>query len=164
MCPATVADSSSSPLRYTIDGAAGLLVIELLSIKDGPALLSALGAIRMDPHFRSSLDVCIDCNTLRRIPSCDDVKELARLCVGCPRSDGPSRWALIATWRPLHDAARLFSMAVSAPNVTLRVFQAPSDARMWLSTTKPIADDRAPWIGPSRAINQLLKPSMAGMR
>ena len=152
------------PLRYTIDADAGFLVVELLSIADGPALLEALREIRADPRFSASLDICIDCNTLRRIPSCEEVKQLARLCVGCARSDGASRCALIATWQPLHDAARLFSMAVSAPNVTLRVFEASSDARMWLATTRPMPEDHAAWIGPSRAINQLLKPSMAGVR
>jgi len=159
MSAPAVAGSVISPLRYTIDGAAGLLVIELLSIEDGPALLAALREIRTDLRFRPSLDVCIDCNTLRGIPSCEDVKELARLCVACPRPQGLRHWAMIATWRPLNDAARFFSTAVSAPNVTLRVFDAWSDARLWLATMRSETPDTASWIGPSRSLNDLVSRS-----
>ena len=158
---AAITGSQSSPLRYAIDSAAGLIVIELLSIEDGPALLAALRGIQADPEFRRSLDVCVDCNTLRVIPSCDEVKRLARIIVASPRSEAPSHWALIATWRPLHDAARFFSTAVSAPNMTLRVFDAWSDARMWLATTRPASEDGTPWIGPSRALNELMLRSTA---
>ena len=162
MC--AVAASPSSPLRYTIDADAELLVIEVLSIDDGPALLSSLRDIRTDPRFRRSLDVCVDCNALRGIPSCDDVKRLARACVACPRGESPGHWALIATWRPLHDAARLFATAVSAPNVTLRVFHAWSDARLWLATMRPATPHRAPWVGPSRALNDLMRQPGGGSR
>jgi hypothetical protein len=152
------------PLRYTIDADAGFLVVELLSITDGPALLEALREIRADPRFTAALDICIDCNRLRAIPSCDEVKELARICVAFPRSGGARHWALIATWRPLYDAARFFATAVSAPRVTLRVFHAWSDARMWLATTRPTPADGAPWIGPSRALNELMSRSTENKR
>jgi hypothetical protein len=161
MCATATARSSTPPLRYTIDATGGVLTIELLSIEDGPALLAAWREIRTDSQFCSSLDVCIDCNLLRGIPSCDDVKQLARLCVACPRSEAPSHWALIATWRPLHDAARFFATAVSAPNVTLRVFEALSDARLWLATMRPVTPEATPWIGPSRALNRLMQRSAA---
>jgi len=156
--------SESAPLRYEIDAAAGLLIVELLSIEDGPALLTALRDIKTDPRFRSSLDVCVDCNTLRGIPSCDDVKRLARVCVAFPHADVPRHWALIATWRPLYDAARFFSTAVSAPKVTLRVFHAWSDVRLWLATTKPPKAEETAWIGPSPALNHLLRQSAVGRR
>jgi hypothetical protein len=152
---AAVVGPQMSPLRYTIDPVAQLLAIELLSIDDGPALVAAFSQICIDPHFRPSYDVGVDCNTLRGIPSGEDVKRLARLCVACPRSNAPSHWALIAAWRPLNDAARFFATAVSAPNVTLRVFQAWSDARMWLASMRAVTPS-APWIGPSRALNDLM--------
>src|SRR5690349_14613545 len=159
MCAATIARSERSPLRYTIDAAAQLIIIELLSIEDGAALLTALRDIRTDPDFCPSFDVCVDCNLLREIPSCEDVKRLARLCVECPRSGSTSRWALVATWRPIYDAARFFATVVSAPNRTLRVFHAWSDVRVWLGTTMPPGREDVPWIGPSRALNELIRRS-----
>jgi hypothetical protein len=154
MHPAAAAPPPS-PLRYTIDPSARLVVVELCSVDDGPALLTALGEIRADPLFRPSYHVCVDCNGLRAIPSCEDVKRLARLCVACPRVNAPSHWALLATWRPINEAARFFATAVSAPNVTLRVFQTWSDARVWFATTRP-DEEESSWIGPSRALNEII--------
>ena len=42
---AVTAVQPSPPLRYAIDAAAGLLVIQVTSIADGPALLAALREI-----------------------------------------------------------------------------------------------------------------------
>jgi len=161
---AVTAVQPSPPLRYAIDAAAGLLVIQVTSIADGPALLAALREIKTDPLFRPSLDVCVDCNTLRVIPTSEEIKELARLCVACPRSESKNRWVLIATWRPIYEAARFFATAVSAPNVILRVFEAWSDARVWLATTRAAALQATPWIGPSRALNELIRRSAEGGR
>ena len=163
MC-AAVAGPERSPIRYKVDGTAGLVIIEVLSIEDGPALLSALRGVRADLSFRASFDVCVDCNTLRAIPSGDDVKRLARACVACPHDEAPKHWALIATWRPLYDAARFFATAVSAPNVTLRVFHAWSDARVWLAAMKPAVSIDTPWVGPSRTLNQILQQPTGARR
>jgi len=154
---AAVLGPPSPPLRYTIDAAAGLIVIEVLSVDDAPALLSSLREIRTDLRFRSSLDICVDCNTLRGIPSCEQLKRLARLCVSCPHSEASSRWAIVATWRPINEAARFFATAISAPNVALRVFDAWSDAQVWLAATRPVSRQDVPWIGPSRALNELMR-------
>jgi hypothetical protein len=149
------------PLRYTIDPAARTITVELLAIDDELELLAALQRIPRDPAFRPGFNVYVDCNSLRRIPSCEDVKRLARLCVACPRPGAPSRWALIATWRPIFEAARFFATAVSAPNVSLRVFHALSDARMWFAVTAPAPDSTAaePWVGPSPVLNELVRRS-----
>jgi len=156
--------SSSSPLRYTIDAAAGLLIIEVLSVANASALLAALREIRTDPQFRPSLDVYVDCNTLEEIPSCEHVKHVARLCVTGPRAEIPQRCALIATWRPIHDAARFFATAVGAPSLVLRVFETWSDAEVWLATTRPMPREAMPWIGPSRALNELMRRSLGVAR
>ena len=159
-----IANSPNPPLQYAIDAAAGLIVIELRSITDGLALLGALRAIRSDPQFRPSLDIFVDCNALRTIPSCEDVKALARLCISCPHTETPNRWALIATWRPINDAARFFATVIAAPNVALRVFDAWSDARLWLAATRPESTHDTPWIGPSRALNELMRRSKTPSR
>lgn len=140
------------------------MVIEPRSIEDGPALVGALSAIRGDPEFRPSLDIYVDCNALEAIPSCDDVKQLARLCVSCPHADVPSRWALIASWRPVNEAARFFATAIAAPNVACRVFEAWSDARVWLAATRPKPSLDAPWLGPSQALNELMRRSRKASR
>ena len=150
----------NSPLRYKIDDDAQLLVIEVLSTEDAPAVRAALRGIQADPRFRASLDVCVNCNTLSAVPTPEDVRLLARLCAGRPCGEEARNWALIATWQPLYDAARAFSTSVRAPKVTIRVFQAWSDARMWLSTTRTtraITPHGAPWIGPSSALNALIR-------
>jgi hypothetical protein len=90
MC-AVIVGPERWPIRYEIDVAAGLVIIEVLSIEDGPALLTALRGVRSDPLFRASFDVCVDCNTLRLIPSSDDVKRLARACGACPRGEAPKQ-------------------------------------------------------------------------
>jgi hypothetical protein len=158
------ASPSSTPLHYAIDAAAGVVVIELRSITNCPALLEALRAIRSDPSFHASLDIYVDCNALRGIPSSEHVKQLARLCVSCPRTEAASRWALIATWRPINEAARFFATLIAAPNVALRVFEAWSDARVWLAATRPDTGIDTPWIGPSRALNELMRRSRAANR
>jgi hypothetical protein len=164
MSATRTASPPSPPLHYAIDAAAGLVVIELRSITDGLSLISALRAIRSDPQFRPSLNIFVDCNALRTIPSCEDVKQLARLCISCPHTGMPSRWALIATWRPINDAARFFATAIAAPNVALRVFDAWSDARLWCAATRPEPTPDTPWIGPSRALNELMRRSKAPTR
>jgi hypothetical protein len=163
MSAAVAAGHENVPLHYVIDRAAAVVVVELRSITDGPALLGALRAIRSDPDFHSSLDVYVDCNTLRGIPSGDDVKRIARLCVTCPHSEAPSRWALIATWRPINEAARFFAAAIAAPNVALRVFETWSDARVWLAATRTTPAEHS-WVGPSPALNQLMRGSSAANR
>ena len=154
-----VFESSDSPLRYTIDRGAGLLVIEPLLIENPPALLAALRDIKADLRYRPSLDICVDCNSLRRVPSRDQLKCLARSCVAHPRAEAPSRWALVATWRPINEAARFFATAISAPNVALRVFETWSDAHVWLSAMRPASQQEVPWVGPSRALNELMQRS-----
>ena len=156
---ADVFESPGPPLRYTIDRGAGLLVIEPLSIENPSSLLAALRDITSDLRYRSSLDVCVDCNSLRRVPSCDQLKQLARFCVAHPRGEAPSRWAFVATWRPINEAARFFATAISAPNVALRVFETWSDAHVWLSATRPVTHQEVPWVGPSRALNELMQRS-----
>jgi hypothetical protein len=157
-----VATGFSSPaLRYSIDGAAGFIVIEPLSIAKAPALLTALRAIKTDPQFRSTLDVCVDCNSLREIPTRHDIRRLARLCGLMNRADVPSRWALIATWRRIQDAAFLFAHALPASHVTSHVFLTWSDALVWLRSERPPAANDIPWIGPSFARDELLRRSIA---
>lgn len=65
MCSTAASGCSTPALRYTIDGSAGFLVVEPLVIAKAPALRAALRTIKADPHFRASLDVCVDCNSLR---------------------------------------------------------------------------------------------------
>jgi hypothetical protein len=162
MYAAAASGPPGPPLEYAIDAAAGVVVIELRSIADGPALLAGLRELRSDPHFRPSLDLYVDCNALRRIPSGEDIKQLARLWVSCPRTSAAVRCALIATWRPLNEAARFFATAIAAPNVTLQVFEAWSDARLWLAATRVESATGDPWIGPSRAINTLMRRPRPG--
>ena len=158
---AAVPVGSCPALQYSIDSIAGFLVIEPLSIATTPALLSALRTIKTDPLFRPGLDVCIDCNALREIPSPKDIKRLARLCGGADPSCGLSRWALIATWRRIRDAACLFSDTVRTPSVTSHVFETWSDALVWLRSGRPPAANDMPWIGPSLARDELIRRAIA---
>jgi hypothetical protein len=161
MCGVGPTEFASPALRYSIDGASGFIVVEALSVTNGPALLSALRAIKADPQFGPGLDVCIDCNRLRDVPSLCEVRRLARLCARLTCADAPSRWALIATWRRIRDMACLFSDAAPATRVTSHVFQTWSDAMAWLRAERPPAANDIPWVGPTLARDELIRRSIA---
>jgi len=145
------------PLQYTIDAPMRTVAIDLASIDDEREILASLQRITRDPAFRRGFNVYVDCNHLRRIPSCEELRRLARACARAPRTEVTCRLALIAGWRPIHEAARFFATVVTAPNISLRVFEAWSDARLWFAVTTPDTTESMPWVGPSPILNNLVR-------
>lgn len=157
-----VAGTPGPSLQYSIDSEVGLLVIEVLSIDDGPALFAALRSIRRDVQFDACRTACVDCTMLRTIPSPDDVARIARAFIGWRQTDGPTQWAFIAAWTPIYDAARAFIATPGLFSCTLGVFETWSDVRVWLAATKPLAEGPS-WIGPSKALNELMRRQPTGV-
>jgi len=155
------------PIRYTIDRARRVLLIDLLEIDDVPALILALERTQVDPAFSPGYDICVDCGYMGRVPTADEVRAVAHTGVGQSKPNLTGRCAIVAAWSSVYGAARLFALLAGAPNNRLRVFRSHADAFSWLSTPTERTDrvqaiEDPSWATGANVLNEMVKSSGLG--
>jgi len=120
------------PLLCSIDDALGVIFVDLLSVDDAAAVIQALQQIRLSPSFRRDLSVCVDCRYLSRAPDVDNVRAMAELWPRGAMSDLTGRCAIVASASWAYGSARSFAAFARARIDRVRVFDACSDALLWL--------------------------------
>jgi hypothetical protein len=133
------------PLRYAIDAAAGVIFVDLLSVKSPPAVITAMRDIRSDPAYRPTLGILIECCYLRGVPSAELIRELARACFTECRPEIGGLVAIVAASDTVYSAARFFAALTAAPRDRLRVFNHYSEAIAWLRPVPSPSGADQPW-------------------
>jgi hypothetical protein len=117
-------------LRYTIDAAAGIVFVDLLSLRYPAVVVAALRAIPDDPAYRQDFGILIDCCYLF-VPTAEGIRELARACFR-DRVELAGSVAVVATGHGANAGARFFATLTAAPRDRLRVFDVFAEAQAWL--------------------------------
>jgi hypothetical protein len=133
------------PLRYTIDATAGVIFVDLLSVKSRLEVVAAMRDIRSDPAYRPDLGTLIECCYLRGVPTAELVRELAGACFGECRPEIGGPVAIVAASETVHSAARFFAALTAAPRDRLRVFNHFSQAIAWLRPKPSSSAADQPW-------------------
>ena len=156
--------TSRPPLRYLIDGERSLLLIDLLELENISAAVEMFARIRHDRAFRRTLNIYVDCGYLRRTPTHDALRELARVYVAASQSELAAltgRRAIVAGGTWVYGTARLFAAMASTQRDRVRVFQSGPEALAWLcnSSLASAASERpdVSWASEARALSEIAR-------
>jgi hypothetical protein len=124
------------PLTYSIDGALGVIFIDLHAIDDAPSVVKALQQIRLNPLFTRRLSAWVDCRYVNAAPTTDEIRALAELWPRSAARDLTGRCAIIASSAWAHRAAQTCVALSHVRSSRVRVFNACAHALVWLSAGK----------------------------
>ena len=147
------------PIHYRIDPTLHLLDIELLEIESASALVAEFLQMQQNPAIAAAQSICVECSYLSGVPTPHKVRELAMAFVAQTHGEVRGRWAIVATWSWIYDAARLFVTLASAPASNVRVFKSREAALEWLApTARPRSLDRTQsWAREARVLQEIAR-------
>lgn len=131
------------PVRYEIDGCAGLIRAHLSGDVTVADLLRYYSFLAADPALRPNLTVLADCRDVTSVPT---FAEMSVVATAEPRTSpglGPTTAAVVVSSVWLFGIARQFAALAEPSGVRIVPFYDPQEAARWLSAASEASHTRA---------------------
>jgi hypothetical protein len=132
------------PVRYEIDGDAGLVRVELSATVTTAELLASYAALGREPAARG-LAVLADGRAVTSVPAFAQLKSLASMRLRVPAHLGPLRVAVVVGSVCLFGIARQFGAMVERVGLIVVPFYDPVEAEQSLLVPAGVGSQQTPW-------------------